>query len=519
MEERISAAVDRGAFNEALAILGERFKKPWRGVIDFNMEFDPRQDLLYEGAEQKPLLRLRALALIRGAKRRLPRLAALWTLSGAVHFAFKKFDLAVSDLDKALNLAPESSWTLLWRFRAGAYEAMTLKSMPLLEESVRLSERLLPRLAERFLLHAWRAELYTGFDLHEKALADLDEALRLKPDYGWAYSEKADIYTQQHLLEPALACCDRLIELYPGQGWAYALRSRAWGKCGRLNEALADLDHAVGLGSVLGAVYSWRGECRRHLGRFKAAVEDFNSAQALDPAYPLTYLWRGAAWLEMGRHKEAIGDLTRSIKLDPRNLLSFAWRGEAFLKRGQFKRGIGDLEKFYPSSPRGTWTGGQGAIWRDLDRLAATYASPLARACRGRFLLENPECAPERAFEDLDFAARALPRDSWCRAWRAQAHERLGRRSEALADLNECVRLKPDWSWAWAWRGKLRLTMGNRTGALADFNKSLRLNPISGEVYAWRAQAVKAEGSGESRRDFERALALGYKEKIMELAR
>lgn len=513
MNDPFRMLAEKGAFIEALEILGKRFDKPWHGNIYFNMEFDPRQDLLYEGADQDPRLYRRALNLIRRGKRQEAEAAALLVLEGAVNFAFKKFGLARRIFKKSLEL-DDWLWARLWLFRATAYEAMTIKSMPLLEEALRMSQEMESRFKAPFFLHAWRAELYTGFDMHEEALSDLDAALRLKPDYGWALAEKADIYTQQHRLDEALACCEKLRALYPQEGWVYALRSRAWGKCGRLQESLADCDRAIGLGPVLGSMYSWRGECRRHARNFKGAISDFNAAQALDPDYPLTYLWRGAAWLQSGSLQEALRDLTRSIKLDPRNLLAYAWRGEVLLRMGRFRDGIVDFEKFHPSSPRETWSAGKGALWADMEEFVKGHPkNPWARACRGRFSLENPSYPPERSLEDFNAAIAALPRNSWCRAWRAQVYERQEKTNEALKDFNAAVRLKPRWAWAWAWRGRLKLKMGNHRGALSDFNRSLGLDPSAGEIYSWRAQAAQKSGRAEQgKKDDDFARALGCRQ-------
>lgn len=512
MNQRPRRRIEGLRMNEALAELARKTKRPRLPDIDFNIEFDPRQDLLYEGSARKRGLYRQALELLRAGA---PGADAqeLWVVEGAVHFSFGRFARARRTLAQGLKRDPRSIWGRLWRFRATAYQAMSSKSVGLLDDALRQSEEILGEGSHAFFVHAWRAELLTGFDLHAQALRDLERCLELKPDYGWAYAEKADIYTQQRKLEPALLACNRLIALNANQGWAYAIRGRAWGKCGRAREALADLDKGVRLGPVMGSMHAWRGEAHRQMRNCDLALADFDAALVLDPSYPLTYMWRGAALLAKGRIAEAVVDLSRSIRLDPRNLLAHAWRAEAFLKQGRFEECLRDLDEFHPSSARETWTGGEAALWRDLDHAVGAHArDPLARACRGRLLLENPQARLDGILEDLDAAAAHRRARAWGLAWRAQARQRAGDRKAALRDFDSALKLKPSWSWPWAWRGRLKLEMEGRRDALDDLSRSIRLKPAHGEVYAWRSLARARMGQEAlAKVDMEHARALGYR--------
>ncbi|HVW00777.1 MAG TPA: tetratricopeptide repeat protein, partial [Planctomycetaceae bacterium] len=74
-------------------------------------------------------------------------------------------------------------------------------------------------------LYFQRSLIYKQRTEHEKAIADLDEALRLDPQYGMAYNHRGQAHALRKEYELALADFDQAIRFEPG---ADAYNQKAW---------------------------------------------------------------------------------------------------------------------------------------------------------------------------------------------------------------------------------------------------------------------------------------------------
>jgi tetratricopeptide (TPR) repeat protein len=95
---------------------------------------------------------------------------------------------------------------------------------------------------------------------------------------------------------------------------------------------------------------------------------------------------------------------------------------------------------------------------------------------------------PGLALEDLERAARALPRFHEAVAARSRALSALGRLPAALAAADEALRLAPGSSEAWGALGEARFLAGDLTGALEAHELALALDP-------WDAEAAASAGT------------------------
>ena len=118
---------------------------------------------------------------------------------------------------------------------------------------------------------------------HETAIDAYDEAIRLKPDYATAYSN----------------------------------RGVAKNDLGRHDEAIADYDEAIRLKSDYAEAYSNRGNAKSGLGRHDEAIADHDNAIRLKSDYATAYNNRGVTKSDLGRHEEAIADYDEAIHLKP----------------------------------------------------------------------------------------------------------------------------------------------------------------------------------------------------------
>jgi len=101
-----------------------------------------------------------------------------------------------------------------------------------------------PQMAEA---HYERGLLAYGQDDYDHALADFDEAIRLKPDYAEAYVSRGLVYYYTSDYERAIADLDQAITSNPQEAEAYFLRGKWYTEIDEREKAMSDLEKALEL--------------------------------------------------------------------------------------------------------------------------------------------------------------------------------------------------------------------------------------------------------------------------------
>jgi len=130
-----------------------------------------------------------------------------------------------------------------------------------------------------------RGVTYANLKLHDLALADFDEAIRLNPKYAIAYMNRGNRY----------------------------------GTLGQHDLALANFDEAIRLDPKDATTYYNRGVSYGALGQHERAIADFDEAIRLDPKYATAYYNRGVSYGALGQHERAIADYDEAIHLDQKH--------------------------------------------------------------------------------------------------------------------------------------------------------------------------------------------------------
>ena len=114
-----------------------------------------------------------------------------------------------------------------------------------------------------------------------KALADLDRAIELRPNYAWVIVRRGETYRQMGEFAKALTDLDHAIELEPNDDWFRYRRALIWLVMNESTKAAADLDTAI---TVDGAAYEhkshdWRNTL--HLALYRLIAGDQTGAEVL----------------------------------------------------------------------------------------------------------------------------------------------------------------------------------------------------------------------------------------------
>jgi serine/threonine protein kinase/tetratricopeptide (TPR) repeat protein len=256
-----------------------------------------------------------------------------------------------------------------------------------------------------------------------KAVAELNEALRLNPSHYWALTQRGICY--QDLGESLLAVADfsTCAGLWPEGAWGHFNRGYAFWRAGKTEQARDDFSAALERDPAFVPARMNRGLTRLERKEYGAALDDFDGAAGLGRDDAVLHAGRGMALEGLGRHDEA------DTAFDA-----------AFARAGALAA---------PARVRLRWTYGFAVAPRHPDRAARAFDAALRddpaqpQALYGRAML-----AAERGDlpEAAAFADRAVAADpTWVDARRCRAivGARRGEFARAEADINWCLDREP----------------------------------------------------------------------------
>jgi tetratricopeptide (TPR) repeat protein len=111
----------------------------------------------------------------------------------------------------------------------------------------------------------------------DRALADLDEAIRIDPAYACSYSNRGRVHAFKQDYDRAIADYSEAIRINPQFALAYNNRGDAWRHKGDHDRAIADFDEAIRLNPSFALAYGNRGDSWHQKKDFARAIEDFSA--------------------------------------------------------------------------------------------------------------------------------------------------------------------------------------------------------------------------------------------------
>jgi tetratricopeptide (TPR) repeat protein len=252
----------------------------------------------------------------------------------------------------------------------------------------------------------------------DRALADVNEAIRLAPGEGNNYLVRAEIARAKGEPGKALADCGAVLRLDPKSVGALVLRASIWAESQEYDKAIADFSEVIRHDPEVVPAYFGRAAVQGEKGEIDKAITDLGTAIHLNPRLPDAYVVRASAWKHKGETDKAIADLTEAIRLEPASAHAYHNRGLLWNDKKDYDKAIDDYSQAIRLEP----------------------ANPIGYCDRGF-------------------------------AWKASKQY-----DNAITDYSEAVRLDPRDSDAycgrgWAWREKQEFAR-----SLADFSQALRIN-------------------------------------------
>jgi tetratricopeptide (TPR) repeat protein len=154
---------------------------------------------------------------------------------GQSQYRNENYGVALTDLEKALRLAPQADWAT----KAEIYRAICLEKLGRTEEAEAAMQALFHRSAARddVDLQLAFAELLVETGRTEEALKPIDAAITAAPKSGIAYFWRAKILLQLHHADEAAVAAQQSVRLMPDSLAAHNLLLKIYQLQGRAEEA------------------------------------------------------------------------------------------------------------------------------------------------------------------------------------------------------------------------------------------------------------------------------------------
>ncbi|PYS99692.1 MAG: hypothetical protein DMF63_10225 [Acidobacteria bacterium] len=161
-----------------------------------------------------------------------------------------------------------------------------------------------------------------------RSIEFFNEAIKLDPKFGLAYSGLADAYQ----VLPSYQDHPKPDDTYP--------RARAMAeKALEIDPTLAEPRAAIG---VVCHEYEWN---------FPEAEREFKRAIELNPKYPSAHQWYAEFLANMGRHDESIAEMKQALELDPMSLIINVTLAGMYYSARRYDEALAQYQKVFEIDP------------------------------------------------------------------------------------------------------------------------------------------------------------------------
>jgi protein O-GlcNAc transferase len=322
-----------------------------------------------------------------------------------------------------------------------------------LQDSLLKFDTLLLREPNHVAAMTERSSVLLALKQYDAALASIEKAVALGPQYAEAHLNRGVLYGQLKRHDEAIVSFEKALRLNPNLGVAWLGLGNVFFGLGRHSDAFAAYDRALSLKPDLADAWLGRGNVLFDLKRFDESLAAYDKALLLKPDLAEAWLGRGNVFFDLKRYDEAVAAQDKALSFKPD--LATAWLGcgnvlFSFKRHDEALAAYDKAISFQPDLAE-AWLGG-GNIFFDLkryDKMFAAYEKALSL---------KPDLA-----------------EAWL--GRGNAFADLKRHDEALAAYDKALSLKPDLASALLGCGNVFADLRRYEEAFTAYDKALSLKP------------------------------------------
>jgi tetratricopeptide (TPR) repeat protein len=181
--------------------------------------------------------------------------------------------------------------------------------------------------------------------------------------------DRAQKYREQKKYEAALAELDKALKLYPDYFQAITERGIVRINTGHLQEALLDFGKAIEIFPEYAPALSGAGYCLLTMGKYEQSIALLEKAIQLDPTRTQTLLFLGIANVAVGQWQRAQRALEQALKLDAAGAVAaHIYLADAYAGQHLYSRAADELRTYLqlnPDAPNADRLRQREKYWRD----------------------------------------------------------------------------------------------------------------------------------------------------------
>jgi tetratricopeptide (TPR) repeat protein len=167
-----------------------------------------------------------------------------------------------------------------------------------------------------------RGGAYIRKGQYDRAIQDLDQAIRRDPNYALAFQSRGTAYSLKGQYERAIGDFNQAIRLDPNSAASFYGRGDTYNVQGQYERAIQDFDRAIRLKPDLApiffaATFHERGLAYAGKGQYDRALQDYDQAIRLYPNLAQAFYDRGAALRALRQPVRAEADFAKARQLNP----------------------------------------------------------------------------------------------------------------------------------------------------------------------------------------------------------
>src|SRR5579871_2939435 len=172
-------------------------------------------------------------------------------------------------------------------------------------------------------LHAQTAQDYAnkGLNLYknkqyDEALKNLDKAIKLNPDYEFAYQIRGNLFFAIKDYNNAYLDYSDAIDISPNNAINYYNRANAFHAMKYYDSAILDYNKSISLKPNYAVAYGNRAMVYNNKKMYDLAIDDFTKAILFDSTLSYAFNNRGLAYLSNGQYELSVNDFKKAIAMD-----------------------------------------------------------------------------------------------------------------------------------------------------------------------------------------------------------
>ncbi|MGG6296342.1 tetratricopeptide repeat protein [Leptolyngbya sp. AN02str] len=291
----------------------------------------------------------RAIAAYDQAIRINPNSAITWAEQGRVLQQLSRYEEALTSFTRATEL--DATYSLAHLGRCAALNRLNQYEPAL--EACNLALQGDGRWGELGLAEALdqRSVALTGQGKYEDALASVNRAVGIVPDYAEAHNHRAGILWYLERYSEALSANRRALELNPNDVLAWLNRGVIFRSMQRYTEALEAYDQGLEIAPYDEALWANRSVVLWHLQRYQEAVAAADQAIAINANSAQSWYNRATALSALNRLGEALAAYNRVVELNPQNSEALTAQGLVLIRLSRYPEAIASLQAAIAINP------------------------------------------------------------------------------------------------------------------------------------------------------------------------